>query len=95
MATPKEYEIAGIEIIGAYNSDQNALKSVSALRVGQKIKVPGVDIQTAMMKLWRLRLFNDVQIIQDKIIGDHIFLKIYLEERARLSQLRPLIQHPT
>ena len=83
---PVEYEIAGIEIIGAYNSDQTALKSVSGLRVGQKIKVPGVDIQTAMMKLWRLRLFNDVQIIQDKIIGEHIFLKIYLEERARLSR---------
>lgn len=85
-STPKEYEIAAVEVIGVFNSDANALRSVSGLRVGEKITVPGPDVQTAILGLWKLRLFNDVQIIQDKIIGDHIFLKIYLEERPRLSK---------
>ena len=83
---PQEYEIAAVEISGNYKSDPNALKSVSGLRVGDKVTIPGNDIQQAMLNLWKLRLFDDVQIIQDKIVGDHIFLTIYLEERARLSQ---------
>lgn len=83
---PREYEIGGIKVTGSFNSDENALKSVAGLRVGDKITVPGPGISQAVLSLWKLRLFTDVQIIQEKTIGDHIFLNIYLQERERLSR---------
>lgn len=85
-STPKEYEIGGIKVTGAFNSDENAIKSVAGLRVGDKITVPGTDITRAVLNLWKLRLFTDVQIIQENVIGETIFLNIYLEERSRLSR---------
>ena len=82
----KEYEIGGVKVTGAFYSDENAIKSVAGLQVGKQIRVPGPDIPRGMRALWKLRLFTDVQIIQEKTIGDVIFLEIYLQERPRLSR---------
>jgi outer membrane protein insertion porin family len=81
----EELEIGGIEVTGVFHSDPNAIKSVAGLQVGQTIKIPGTDITKAMRNLWKLRLFDDVQIIQDKRIGNIVFLNIRLMERARLA----------
>ncbi len=81
----EELEIGGIEVTGVFFSDPNAIKSVAGLQVGQVIKIPGTDITKAMRNLWKLRLFDDVQITQDKRIGNIIFLSIKLMERARLA----------
>src|SRR5688572_3664052 len=81
----EELEIGGIEVKGVFFSDPNAIKSVAGLQVGQVIKIPGTDITKAMRNLWKLRLFDDVQIIQDKRIGNIIFLSIVLMERPRLA----------
>src|SRR5688572_10730238 len=84
-STVEELEIGGIEVKGTFFSDPNAIKSVAGLQVGQVIKIPGTDITKAMRNLWKLRLFDDVQITQDKRIGNIIFLTIHLMERARLA----------
>ncbi|MEO5905257.1 MAG: outer membrane protein assembly factor BamA [Saprospiraceae bacterium] len=81
----EELEIGGVEVKGVFFSDANAIKSVAGLKVGQTIKIPGLDITKAMRNLWKLRLFDDVQITQDKRIGNIIFLSIHLMERARLA----------
>lgn len=83
---PKEYEIGGIKVTGAQYSDANAVKAIAGLRVGDKIKIPGDDIPNALKALWRLRLFTNVEIFQEKTIGEIIFLEIVLEERPRLSR---------
>ncbi|MEO6132561.1 MAG: outer membrane protein assembly factor BamA [Saprospiraceae bacterium] len=81
----EELEIGGIEVTGVFFSDPSAIKSVAGLKVGQTIKIPGTDITKAMRNLWKLRLFDDVKITQDKRIGNIIFLSIHLMERARLA----------
>ena len=81
----EELEIGGVEVVGVYHSDPNAIKSVAGLKVGQIIKVPGQDITKAMRNLWKLRLFDDVQITQDKRIGNIVFLSIRLREQPRLA----------
>ncbi len=84
----KEYEIGGITVVGANHSDENALKSIAGLKVGDKIRigVGGYDISKAIKALWKLRLFTDVQIYQTKTIGDIIMLEIAVKERPRLSR---------
>ena len=84
----KEYEIGGITVTGANFSDENAIKSIAGLKVGDKIRVGtgGYDISRAIKSLWRLRLFTDVRIFQTKTIGDIIMLEIAVKERPRLSR---------
>lgn len=83
---PKDYEIGGITVSGANFSDDNAIIGVSGLKVGEKIRIPGAEIPKAMRSLWKLRLFTDVRILQEKTIGDVIFLEIAVQERPRLSK---------
>ncbi|NNE28106.1 MAG: outer membrane protein assembly factor BamA [Saprospiraceae bacterium] len=85
-SNPKDFEIGGIKVSGAEFSDDNALVSVAGLKVGDVVKVPGPEISTAIKKLWRLRLFTDVTILQEKTIGEIIFLEIVVEERPRLAR---------
>ena len=81
-----EYEIAAVEINGAIKRDRNAIRSIAGLRPGEKVRIPGPNIPKAIKALWRLRLFEDVQIIQDSVVGDLVYLQIYLRERPILSR---------
>ncbi|NJB86032.1 outer membrane protein insertion porin family [Lewinella marina] len=80
---PQEYEIGGIKIEGAFFAEENAIIGVTGLSVGQEIRIPGPDIPRAIRNLWRLRLFTNVSIEEEKTIGDVIFLTIRVEERPR------------
>ncbi len=83
---PVEYEIGGITVSGIEFLDRNVLVMISGLTVGQKIKIPGDKIATAIENLWKQGLFEHVSItatdVQDKII----FLNIDLRERPRLTK---------
>lgn len=81
-----DFEIGGIEIIGAESRDRTAIKSIAGLNEGDRIKIPGLVITKAVKSLLRLRLFEDVQIIQDRIEDQVVFLKIKLVERPTLSR---------
>lgn len=85
-AERQEYEIGGITIEGAETRDRNAIKSIAGFIEGDKITIPGSDIPKAIKALMRLKLFEDVQIIQERIDGNVIFLKIILVERPTLAR---------
>ncbi|MCK4664344.1 MAG: outer membrane protein assembly factor BamA [Bacteroidales bacterium] len=85
-SNPKEYEIGGVTISGIKYLDQNVLIYMSGLSVGKKIMIPGDEITKAIKKFWKQGLFSDIQINATKIIGDKIFINIYLQERPRLSK---------
>jgi outer membrane protein insertion porin family len=82
-SNPQEYEIGAITVDGAFFAEENAIIGVTGLSVGDKIRIPGPDIPRAIKNLWRLRLFTDVAIEQEKVIGDVIFLRLRVEERPR------------
>lgn len=82
----KEYEIGGVKVTGANSRDDNAIASLSGLRVGKKIQIPGQDIATAIKSLWKVKLFTDIEIVLEKTVGDIAFLEIKLKERPTLSR---------
>ncbi|MDQ2657907.1 MAG: BamA/TamA family outer membrane protein, partial [Bacteroidota bacterium] len=84
-ANPVEYTIAGIEVTGIEILDKNAMISISGLKVGDKIKVPGDDISGAIRKIWKYGLVGDISIVVDRIEGSNIYLTIELAERSRLN----------
>ncbi len=81
-----DYEIAAVNVQGADKRDPNAIRSIAALRVGDEVTIPGPNIPKAIKALWRLSLFEDVQILQDSVVGDLVYLTIYLKERPLLSR---------
>ena len=62
-SSPKEYEIAGIEVEGVEFLDNTALISLSGLKVGDKIKIPGDEISGALKKLWNQGIIGDITTI--------------------------------
>lgn len=81
-----DYEIGSITVVGAPDRDRNAIKSIAALKEGDKIKIPGLVIPKAIKALMRLRLFDDVQVIQSKVDGEIVHLTIVLIERPTLAR---------
>ena len=82
---PVEYTIAGIEVTGLNVLDKNAMVSLTGLKVGDKIKIPGDGISNAIRALWKHGLVGDVTIKVDKIEGPNVYLNIVLSERPRLT----------
>jgi outer membrane protein insertion porin family len=82
----KKYTLAGVEVSGIRFLDTEVLKNLSGLTIGDEITIPGDQITSALKKYWRQGLFSDVRISATKIVGNKIWLDIYLQERPRLSQ---------
>jgi len=87
-STPRTYTIGGVTVSGVRSFDNNALRAISGLEIGKEIKVPGEEITRAISNLWKQDLFTDIQISATEIIGDKIFLDIYIQERPRLSKFK-------
>lgn len=84
-ATPAQYTIAAIEVTGLNVLDKNAMVSLTGLKVGDKIKIPGDGISNAIRNLWKHGLVGDVTIKVDKIEGENVYLSLVLAERPRLT----------
>jgi outer membrane protein insertion porin family len=85
--TPKKYTIAGIDVTGAANYDQNIIIGYSGLRVGSQVTVPGDAFSSAVKRFWRQGLFSDVKIYATRTEGDQIWLEIALTPRPRISNI--------
>ena len=85
---PSEYIVGGITIEGTKFLDHQTLIQIAGIEIGQRIIIPGDDITKAIKTLWKQGLFADIQISADKIEGEKVFLKYYLEERSRLSKFK-------
>jgi len=83
---PVEFEIGGIRVSGAQYADAGAIIAIAGFRVGEKIRVPGATFAKAVQSLWNLKLFTDVQIFQERTVGDKIFLEIAVKELPRYTR---------
>lgn len=85
--TPKTYKLAGLTVTGIEGYEDYVLTGISGLAVGQELEVPGTAITDAVKRYWKHGLFSDVSISADSIVGDNIYLKIYLTPRPRISTI--------
>lgn len=84
---PKEYVIGGITVEGVKYLDQNTLISVSGLNVNDRIKIPGERISTAIKRLMRDGILEDVAVDISKVEREKAFLVLKLKERPRLNKI--------
>ncbi len=86
-ASPREYTIEEITVSGVEFLQPGVLISISGLKVGSQVTLPGEDVTWAVKKFWEQGLFADVKITATKIEAGKIWLDIYLKEQPRLSRL--------
>ena len=85
--TPRTVVIGGIAVSGVQGYEDYMLSGISGLSVGQTISVPGNDITDAVKRYWKHGLFSDVSISADSIVGNKIYLNIYLQTLPRVSEI--------
>ncbi len=83
---PRDYTIAAVTVSGAEHLDRDALLSMSGLRVGDKVRIPGDDISNVIKKLYKSGIVSDVAVLITKTEVDKVYLEIAVKERARLSR---------
>ncbi len=82
-----KYILGGIEVEGAEQFDEQLLKSISGLTVGEAYEVPGADMSDAIRRYWEQGLFSSVRIEADSIVGSRIYLHVYLTAQPRISSI--------
>jgi len=86
-SSARKYTIADVQVMGIRYLDKTVLVQLSGLKVGDEIMVPGDEVTTAIKKLWQQGLFSDVKIQATKVVGDKMWIEIYLQERPRLADV--------
>ncbi len=85
--SPRVCKIAGIAVSGVEGYEDYALAGISGLTPGQEVELPGSAITDAVKRYWKNGLFSDVSIVADSLVGDHVYLHIYLTMRPRVSNI--------
>ena len=83
-ANHPSYILGGLTIEGAGDMDEELLKSISGLNIGDAYEVPGPDMTEAVQRYWRQKLFANVQMLADSIVGSSIYLRIVLTPHPRI-----------
>ena len=84
----REYILAEVKVIGKISYNEQTVVTFAGLEKGQKIIVPGEQISTAIKKLWKLGLFNEIDTYVNRIDGDSIYIDMYISELPKLSEVK-------
>ncbi len=86
-ANPREYEIAEIKVTGLKTLNENAIISITGLKVGDRIRIPSDATASAIKKLWKNGIIGNVVLYISKVEGDKAYLVLELTERPRLTRI--------
>lgn len=78
LRVPKVYTLADLEISGGVPYTKRQILRFVGLQIGDKIEVPGTLLNNAIKKLWRQKLFSDVELFATKVVNDSIYLRFNL-----------------
>ena len=86
--SPEIVEILGISVEGASDEYANSfIQQTSRLQVGQKLTIPGDPaLGDAIRAIYRLRTYEDVQIVQERKVGTGVYLVIRVREVPKLRE---------
>lgn len=85
---PVKYKVGGIKVEGnTFYSDQQII-SLTGIRPGMEVTVPGEALSNVVERLWLQRYFEDVSLTIDSlnVAGDSAWFSIRIKERPRVSK---------
>lgn len=81
------YILGGLAIDGIKGFDEEYLLNLSGLNIGETYEVPGNDMSEAIRRYWAQKLFSNVRIEADSIVGSTIYLHVYLTAQPRVTSI--------
>ena len=81
----KKYLLGGITIVGNETITEQSILIFSGLNSGQRLKIPGDKLSSAIKKLWSSKLFSNVDVYVIKMDGDAIYLEIVVKELDKVG----------
>ncbi|MFQ5568578.1 MAG: outer membrane protein assembly factor BamA [Rhodothermales bacterium] len=84
---PRPYEILGLSVEGVEEESMRTfVLQNSGLAEGQTVTIPGDQaIADAIRNIYRLRVFSDVKIVEERRVGSGVFLVIRVKEEPQLN----------
>jgi len=84
--TTQNITILGVAVQGNKTISESSIKIQSGIIEGKNITFD--DIPDAIKRLWKLKIFSDIQVFIDKATKDGLFLIIQVEEYPRLGEFK-------
>ncbi len=84
----KIYFLGDVNVVGDVSYNPQTVITFSGLQKGQKIWIPGEEVSSAIKKLWKLGLFDDVNVYINRIEGDSVYLDLKINELPKLSDAK-------
>lgn len=84
----KEYILAGMSVTGLRKFSEETVKVFTGLITGQKIKLPGDKLTSAIKKLYESKQFSNVDVYLVKTDGEAAYLEFDVQELPQLNQVR-------
>jgi len=84
----KKYILANVDVTGKISFNKQTVVTFSGLEKGQEITVPGEEISSAIKKLGKLGLFDEIAFYVNKIENDSIFLELNIQELPKLKEVK-------
>ncbi len=84
----KKYILADVSVVGKITFNTQTVVTFTGLEKGKEISIPGEEISSAIKKLGKLGLFNEISFYINKIENDSIYLDLNLEELPKLNKVR-------
>ena len=84
----KKYIIGEITVSGNTSFSEQTIVAYSGLTKGKEINIPGEEISEAIKKLWKSKLFSDIEFYIIKIEDRVAYLEIRLSDLPQLNELK-------
>ena len=82
---PETYRIDSISVEGGQGINPQVLISISGLKVGDQIEIPGSAISDAIQNIWKQGIISHIDIRAVSLSSKGLWLIFMIEERGRLT----------
>ena len=84
----KKYILAKVELTNKISFNDQTVVTFAGLQKGQEITVPGEEISSAIKKLGKLGLFDEIAFYVNHIENDSIYLDLDIVELPKLNDVK-------
>jgi len=84
----KKYILADVAVIGDVSFNPQTVITFAGLEKGQEITIPGEQISSAIKKLGKLGLFDEISFYVNRVQNDSIYLDLNIKELPKINEVK-------
>ena len=85
---PQVFKLRDVEVEGESKFSKNQIIRYAGFAIGDEIELPGTKINNAIKKLWRSKMFSDIDVYVKSIVDNNLILTIKLVPVPELAEIK-------